>query len=135
MKKKNYFSKKYYADKAELKREHRSLCKKYHPDLGGNHAVMVAINQEYSLLKQVHSEPIKQHSTNSIRDEILDFLDDLGLDWRVDNGKIIVERGSNVYACKEDLKKVGFWWDNYNKYWYWIPLHDKRNKHTRGHAV
>lgn len=123
-----YFSQSYYLDKSELKREHRFLCKKHHPDLGGSNAVMVAINLEYAELKQINVKPIPKQNIYSPSQKIINLLEKLDLEYWIKGDTIFVDKGSNVYECREELKKVGFWWHGDNKYWYWKESHNKRKR-------
>jgi curved DNA-binding protein CbpA len=39
-------------DATQIQKIYRSLAIKWHPDKGGNHAAMAAINEFYELIKQ-----------------------------------------------------------------------------------
>lgn len=141
---KRYFSKLYYSDKEELKREYRSLSKQFHPDLlGGSNTIMALINAEHDELKDdryfadahrwttptnkqntAKKKPRTASKTAGKRD-ILQMLKDLELEYEIDGKHIIVESGNGAYQAKDTLKKYGFWWDTYNKHWYWEKAHSK----------
>ena len=136
-----YFSQPYYFDKAELKKEYRSLSKQYHPDIGGSDEVMAVINSQYAALK--NDEPLSRPARASkprtkrakkesakqglfVMQEIITLLDEWDIEYYFDGDIIIAEKGSQTYEMREELKNVGFWWEPVNRYWYWVQEHSKR---------
>lgn len=121
----------------ELRKQYKELLKLHHPDNGGNLESMQEINAEYDrlfkLLKNQHENNCSsdRSSTNTDYNNMkYDFAEDeklremLNKIIHFDNidielvGAWIWVSGS-TYACKKDLKELGFRWASQKKMWYW----------------
>jgi hypothetical protein len=115
----------------ELKTRYRELCKKWHPDLGGDTAKMQEINLEYEYclkFARIDDRKTKQNRPLS-EDEIRVEKDIMEVVQRV-----IVLKGLVVEVCgrwvwvtgetwnwKKQLKVLGLVWASGKKAWYWRP--------------
>lgn len=110
----------------ELRKQYKELLKKYHPDNGGDVSVMQEVNIEYDklfkILKSQHDNT-KQDSTNNSESEYSKNMYDWENDKALRNvlNQIInfndidieivgqwVWVSGNTYACKKELKEIGF---------------------------
>lgn len=121
----------------ELRKQYKELLKLYHPDNGGNLETMQEINAEYDqmfkILKDRHENNCcsdKASTNNDYSSMKYDFAEDEKL--REMLNKIIhfeeidielvgawIWVSGNTYACKKDLKEIGFRWASQKKMWYW----------------
>jgi len=121
----------------ELRKQYKELLKLHHPDNGGNLETMQEINAEYDrlfkILKNQHENNCSSDKTsagNDYNNMKYDFAEDEKL--REMLNKIIHFNGidielvgawiwvsGNTYACKKDLKELGFRWASQKKMWYW----------------
>lgn len=121
----------------ELRKQYKELLKLHHPDNGGDLEVMQEINAEYDklfkVLKSQHDQNFGAdgNSTNTDYNNMkYDFAEDEKL--REMLSKIIRFDGINIelvgawiwlsgntYACKKELKELGFKWASQKKMWYW----------------
>lgn len=116
----------------ELRKQYKELLKLHHPDNGGNLETMQEINTEYDrlfkVLKNQHENGnAGQGSTNTDYNSMkYDFAEDEKL--REMLNKIIHFTGidielvgawiwlsGNTYACKKEIKELGFKWDSQKK--------------------
>jgi hypothetical protein len=120
----------------DLKTRYRELCKKWHPDLGGDTATMQAINAEYEYCLQFarnkKDEPLT-HDEIKIEKEIMVVVQ-----------RLIVLKGLVVEVCgrwvwvtgrtwewKSTLKGFGLVWASGKKAWYWRPENAKCSSRHR----
>ena len=133
----------------ELRKQYKELLKLHHPDNGGNLAIMQEINAEYDRLFKILKD---QHENNYRSDNVTagnnysnmkyDFAEDEKL--REMLNKIIHFNGidielvgawiwvsGNTYACKKELKELGFRWASQKEMWYWhSEVFRKRSRKT-----
>lgn len=117
----------------ELRKQYKELLKKYHPDNGGDVAVMQEVNAEYDKLFKL----LKDKHDNNTMDGVKSDYDANMYDWENDKAlrevleKIINFNGieilicgqwiwvdGNTYAYKKELKEIGFKWASQKKKWY-----------------
>ena len=133
----------------ELRKQYKELLKLHHPDNGGNLEIMQEINAEYDRLFKVLKNQHEQNcssdraSTNNDYSSMkYDFAEDEklremlnkiihfdGIDIELVGAWIWVS--GNTYACKKDLKELGFKWASQKKMWYWhSEVFRKRSRKT-----
>jgi hypothetical protein len=115
----------------ELKARYRELCKKFHPDLGGDLETMKTINAEYEqALKSARTEDFKTKQDRPLsEDEIRVEKDIMEVVQRIIalKGLIIEVCGRWIWVTgetltwKEQLKALKFSWASGKKAWYWRP--------------
>lgn len=107
----------------ELKKEYKSLAKKYHPDLNldkDTTKIMVDINNEYEFLFESMKDAKTETQGHSPEGDYRTVVDELiKFDITIDIIGSWVWVYGNTYAIKESLKKLGFRWSGSNKKWYW----------------
>lgn len=121
----------------ELRKQYKELLKQYHPDNGGDVAVMQEVNTEYDKLFKIlkyHHDNAQQDSTNNteseysknmydcendkaLRDVLNQIINFNGIDIEIIGQWVWVS--GNTYACKKELKEIGFKWASQKKMWYW----------------
>ena len=121
----------------ELRKQYKELLKMHHPDNGGNVSEMQEINAEYyrlfKILKDQHEYNYSSDNAsagNNYSNMKYDFTEDEKL--REMLNKIIhfdsidielvgawIWLSGNTYACKKELKELGFKWASQKKMWYW----------------
>lgn len=123
----------------ELKRQYKELCKKHHPDLGGDTETMQMINFAYKrCLNELKAG--SGHSSERIHDEeeieadlmnkIQEIVTIPGIEIEVCSLWIWVS--GNTYAVKETLKAKGFWFSPKKTLWFWRPEYAKVYSSRRG---
>lgn len=133
----------------ELRRQYKELLKLPHPDNGGNLEIMQEINAEYDrlfkVLKDRHENCNASDCNNAntnYNNMKYDFAEDEKL--REMLNKIIhfdnidielvgawIWLSGNTYACKKELKELGFRWTSQKKMWYWhSEVFRKRSRKT-----
>lgn len=121
----------------ELRKQYKELLKLHHPDNGGNLETMQEINAEYDrmfkMLKDRHENVNRSNCDNAKSDYNnmkYDFAEDEKLREMLNKvihfNNIDIELvgawiwvSGNTYACKKDLKGLGFRWASQKKMWYW----------------
>lgn len=110
----------------ELKKQYRDLCRKHHPDLGGDEEVMKQINLEYERLLRAGSfaEEMERAGTDEDAEsafrELLERLTVL-------SGLILEICGSwlwvtgNTYPYRAQLKEAGLKFASKKVAWFWRP--------------
>ena len=117
----------------ELRKQYKELLKKYHPDNGGDVAIMQEVNAEYDKLFKVLKD---KHDNDTTDGEKSDYDANM-YDWENDKAlrevleKIINFNGieilicgqwiwvdGNTYSYKKELKEIGFKWASQKKKWY-----------------
>lgn len=120
----------------ELRKQYKELLKLHHPDNGGDLETMQAVNAEYDrmfkILKDQHENSNADYgnANTNYNNMKYDFAEDEKL--REMLNKIIHFNGidielvgawiwvsGNTYACKKELKELGFKWASQKKMWYW----------------
>ena len=119
--------------KDEVKEIYRSLCKKYHPDVGGNVRDMQIINDEYNYIQKFFNTYIYEQKEKY---ELLDKIEQINGIIHITNVKnvsvLIIDdtvwiRG-NTFTIKDYLKAKGCKWSQINKSWYWNRTNSIINK-------
>lgn len=122
----------------DLKRQYKTLCKKYHPDLNRDidtNAIMAEINNEYSELfnryKNIHEN--SEGETYTAKEETTEQSEDfINIINAIINFNIDIEIiGSwvwcfNSYEYREQLKALGFKYSAKRKAWCWHSGEYKR---------
>lgn len=117
----------------ELRKQYKELLKKYHPDNGGDVAIMQEVNAEYDKLFKI----LKDKHENDTTTEHTEYYSQYMYDWENDKAlrevleKIINFDGieilicgqwiwvdGNTYSYKKELKEIGFRWASSKKKWY-----------------
>lgn len=133
----------------ELRMQYKELLKLHHPDNGGILEIMQEINAEYDrmfkILKNQHENNFYSNraSTNTEYNNMkYDFAEDEklremlnkiihfdGIDIELVGAWIWVS--GNTYACKKQLKELGFKWASQKKMWYWhSEVFQKKSRKT-----
>lgn len=120
----------------ELKKEYRSLAKKFHPDMNldkDTTAIMVAISAEYEKLFAIlkredrngfkHKESATDMSFRSIIDALVKYEE---INIEIVGSWIWVS--GNTYNIKDVIKGLGFKWSSSNKKWYYGEVSSKKKK-------
>ena len=131
----------------ELRKQYKELLKKHHPDNGGNLETMQEINAEYDrlfkVLKDQHENNCSSDKTSAWNDYSnmkYDFAEDEKLREMLNNiihfSGIDIELvgawiwlSGNTYACKKELKELGFKWASQKKMWYWHSEAFRKKSH------
>lgn len=113
----------------ELKTVYRDLCKKYHPDLGGDVEIMKIINAEYAYLLTTGNFDFTTSKTSAEIEEAIRAIIERAT---VLNGLVIELCGRWVwftgatYQWKDQLKALGCFFASKKKAWYWRPADEER---------
>lgn len=125
---------KFVTDLENLKSQYRELCKKHHPDLGGDVEIMKQINIEYSTRLKSGQFNVEFEDSNSNID-IEESLRDI-IEKTVTMKKIIIEIcgrwvwfSGETWRYKTILKSLGCLWSKNKNAWYWKPSTDKYKFH------
>lgn len=123
-----------------LKRQYKTLCKKYHPDLNRDtdtNEIMKAINAEYSELfkkyKDIHENAdgetyTAKESTTEQSEDFINIINSI-INFNIDIEII----GSwvwcfNSYEYREQLKELGFKYAAKKKAWVWHSGEHKKKR-------
>lgn len=60
----------YVGSEEELKKEYKKLARVYHPDKGGNTALMQELNREYRLLKEQVAHKVQNNEDLKVGDRV-----------------------------------------------------------------
>ena len=120
----------------QLRKQYKELLKLHHPDNGGDLQIMQEINAEYDRMFKILKERHENSSADSGTENAdynnmkYDFAEDEklreilnriihfeGMDIELVGAWIWVS--GNTYACKKELKELGFRWASQKKMWYW----------------
>lgn len=130
----------------QLKKQYKTLCKKYHPDLNPDrdtNDIMKAINAEYEQLfaiyKDIHETADGETYTakESTAEQSADFINIIN---SIINFNIDIEIiGSwvwcfNSYEYRDQLKQLGFKWAAKRKAWVWHSDEYKARKSKKSLA-
>jgi hypothetical protein len=107
-----------------LKQVYRELCKKHHPDLGGDVKTMQEINAEYERALQYvtndKDETLSKEDIN-IEKDLMEVIEKItpfkGLEVEVCGRWIWV--GGETMTWKTQLKALKFFWASKKMKWYW----------------
>ena len=120
----------------QLRKQYKELLKLHHPDNGGDLQIMQEINAEYDRMFKI----LKDQHENSSADSGMENADynNMKYDFAEDEklrgmlNRIIHFEGidielagawiwlsGNTYACRKELKELGFRWASQKKMWYW----------------
>lgn len=113
----------------ELKRQYKHLAQKHHPDVGGDTAVMQAINAEYEarfeVLKRTQNTQAAENGTaRATTENAGDFIAIVSLLLSLDGLEVeLCGRwlwiGGETRKHKEALKAAGCRWSSSKKLWSW----------------
>lgn len=120
------------SDPEQLQILYRALALQYHPDKGGDTAVMQAINSQYDQARKrleapdparkFTPQPKPQSPTGPTDDArmaaVLAKFRCPGV-WIEFQGAEVIARGK-VYENKEILKELGYWWSNEHRFWHFV---------------
>lgn len=117
----NYFRHHTYTQES-LKKEYRILCKKLHPDQGGNESEFKEMKMEYERL-QLHTmkeaNKDNQGKTVELSEELLKALQKIiHLDLDIDLIGTWLWVGGATYDYKDVLKGAGFKWNKKRSKWF-----------------
>lgn len=98
---------------AEIKKRYKALALKFHPDRGGDVAIMAEINAEYERAMKCGGE--SSTDTTTFKDIINDIIG-FNADIEIIGSWIWV---FNAYPYREQLKALGFHWASKRKAWIW----------------
>ncbi len=127
----------------EIKSRYRDLCKKHHPDRGGDLETMKQVNNAYeNIMRGVYTKEY-EYEAETVEDfmkQEAEMMETLSKVINLD-GLIIDIVGRWIWLTgetkkhKEALGKdgAGFWWSKQKKAWYWrSPEHkfSRRNQPT-----
>ena len=119
----------------QLRKQYKELLKLHHPDNGGDLQIMQEINAEYDrmfkILKDQHENDFGDNCTESnynhmkydfaedgkLRDMLSRIIHFDGIDIELVGAWIWLS--GNTYACRNELKELGFRWASQKKMWYW----------------
>lgn len=119
-----------YNDLQELRRDFRDLCKKLHPDFGGDAEEFKTMNEEYKKAVQNFRPAEHNGKPDTYQKAFADTLDEefqaviiellrLGLEIEICGVWLWIH--GNTKAVKEQLKACGCCWAPTKKLWYWRP--------------
>ena len=112
----------------DVKTMYRDLCKKYHPDLGGDEEIMKAINAEY---ERVIAEGLKGQENFEAKMDVERELMEMVQRFVVLQGLIVEVCGrwiwltGNTFSVKDQLKALGCFFAAKKKAWYWHSPDEK----------
>ena len=130
----------------QLRKQYKELLKLHHPDNGGDLQIMQEINAEYDrmfkILKDQHENSSADSGTanadyNNMKydfaedEKLREILNRIihfeGMDIELVGAWIWVS--GNTYACKKELKELGFRWASQKKMWYWHSETFRKKSH------
>lgn len=127
----------------ELKKAFKELCKKYHPDNGGDNKIMAEIISEYKavfeVLKKSDNAKAKaegRKQTTETAEAFINILEKImgfdGLEIEICGSWLWVS--GNTYPCKDTLKENGFQWSGKHKKWFWYEGIKNDTKKSKSYA-
>lgn len=134
----------------ELRKQYKTLLKKYHPDCGGSEEATKEIIAEYEKLFSFLKDNAKYNKTDkeetrkhereydyktdkAVRDAIERIIRFSGLKIEIVGSWIYVT--GNTYQYKEEIKNARFWWSKSKKCWFWGGSDDFKPDGSRGHSM
>lgn len=111
---------KYFNNNEDLKKQYRELCKKLHPDHGGNEEEFKEMMAEYEKIQLEGFKEQAKEAGKEIAPEVMEILKKIiyfyGLEIDVVGSWIWVSGDTFLY--KEQLKELSFRWSAKRKKWY-----------------
>jgi hypothetical protein len=113
-----------YENLEQLKKAYKELVLKYHPDRGGDNAVMAEINGEYEkafklLQEKSTNKTEKNEKVNEYRDIIIQLLNISGIQIEICGAWLWIS--GNTYSNRKRLSEIGCHWASKKQLWYWRP--------------
>jgi hypothetical protein len=108
----------------ECKREYKRLALLHHPDRGGDTATMQELNNQY---QQIMRNPFFGfwRAKEEAKADFIQFPDIInqiiGFDITIEVCGNWIWLSGNTFACKDELKKIGFFFAPKKSMWYWRP--------------
>lgn len=121
---------KFFTSTENLKKQYRDLCKKLHPDFGGDEETFKQMSNEYQdLMMKGFDKTFKAENNNQdISEDLKEILKSLihieTLEIELIGSWIWVS--GNTYEYKDLLKEQGFKWNNKRKKWYYTEQEYRR---------
>ena len=123
----------------DLKEKYRDLCKKLHPDNGGDTRAFQDMQNEFTdlfkALKNVHRTAAQDQEEDHEEEAPEEFASVIakvaGFDVTIEIIGRWVWLSGNTYAYKDSIKAAGFFWSSKHKKWYWNGGTHKSRKHSR----
>lgn len=123
----------------ELRSEFRKLCKKLHPDNGGDEQLFVKMKLLYNelLVKLANKDDKSQWAARKETEYTSEYAD-LIVQLQKLHGIVIEQCGrwlwlhGNTLVHKDIIKQFGFRWSKNKTAWYWAP--DLSEKKQRGYC-
>ena len=129
---------------SEVKVKYRELAMQFHLDRGGDHDIMVEVNNAYHLaLAELNGSSEKgsddqwhtyyyNHQREQAAMDVVSKLLALAMDkvdvWMI--GSWIWVRGESL-PYKDQIKALGLRWHGERKVWYWKPISKARTRYNR----
>lgn len=111
----------------DLRKEYRRLAFLYHPDKGGDTAIMQTINDQYDRLSKklingnADFTEARKHYEQQVSEEIREMIDRIiflkGVEIEVIGGWIWIT--GNTFPIRSTLKGLGFMFSHAKTAWYW----------------
>jgi curved DNA-binding protein CbpA len=111
----------------DLRKEYRRLAFLYHPDKGGDTAIMQVINYQYDRLSKrlingnADFSEARKHYEQAVSEEIREMIDRIiflkGVEIEVIGGWIWIT--GNTFPVRSMLKGLGFMFSHAKTAWYW----------------
>ena len=135
----------------ELRKQYKTLLKKYHPDCGGSEEATKEIIAEYEKLfsylkandrfnkndakaKEEHEKKYNYKTDKAVREAIERIIRFAGLKIEIVGTWIYVT--GNTYPYKEEIKNAHYWYSPSKKCWFWGGSDSfEYNKKKRGHTM
>lgn len=134
----------------ELRKQYKTLLKKYHPDCGGSEEATKEIIAEYEKLfsflkdnekynhtdtkaKEAHEKKYNYKTDKAVREAIERIIRFAGLKIEIVGTWIYVT--GNTFQYKEEIKNAKFWWSKSKKCWFWGGSDDFKPDGSRGHSM
>lgn len=123
----------------DLREKYKELCKKLHPDNGGDTRAFQDMKNEFTdlckVLKNKHrteqAEPENEYQ-EATPEEFADIIAKVaGFDVDIEIIGHWVWLSGNTYNYKDQIKAAGFFWSTKHKKWYWNGGNRKSKKHSK----
>lgn len=110
------------ANPEEYKKIYYMLCKKHHPDVGGDAEVFKYLQHFYKALHSEYSSRVRVEAReeweSSLYSEIIEKLATLPVSLEIEIVGTWLWVSGETKPIKETLKQMGFWWCAKHKAWY-----------------
>ena len=135
----------------ELRKQYKTLLKKYHPDCGGSEEATKEIIAEYEKLfsflknnehynhtdakaKEAHDKKYDYKTDAEVRAAIERIIKFEGIKIEIVGTWIYVT--GNTFPYKEEIKSAHYFWSKSKKCWFWGGSDSfEYNKKKRGHSM